>query len=142
MYAELIIYGIGLLIVKDSILYQYLRFFVERRFRLGAWFLIVFITVGGLAMTLTSCFSCQPIAFFSDKSIEGGHCINLVAFWFSFSAFNIITDLAVLVLPMPVLKRLQLPRKQKISLIAVFALGGLYVQRIEPVPMEFGHTDK
>jgi hypothetical protein len=36
---------------------------------------------------------------------------------------NVMTDLAILVLPLPVLTRLQLPRKQKAILLATFALG-------------------
>ncbi|KAJ9610699.1 hypothetical protein H2200_005476 [Cladophialophora chaetospira] len=124
LYASIIVYNLGLFLVKDSILYQYLRFFVERRYRRAAWFLIGFILVGGVAFILTGCFACSPIAFSWDKSIQGGHCINQEPLWFSFSGFNILTDLAVWVLPMPVLWKLQLPRKQKLSLIGVFALGG------------------
>jgi len=124
LYASVIVYNIALFLVKVSILYQYLRFFVQRNYRLAAWWLIGTIGIGGSAFILTSCFSCWPIRYYWDKSIEGGHCVDLLAFWFSLSAFNIITDLAVWFLPMPVLKNLQLPRKQKISLIAVFALGG------------------
>ncbi|KAI1628765.1 50S ribosomal protein L36e [Exophiala viscosa] len=124
LYVSVIIYNLGLFMVKDSILYQYLRFFVQRRYRYAAWALIIFIGVVGLIMILTSAFSCWPIEYYWDKTVEGGHCVNMLAFWFSFSAFNILTDLAVWALPMPVLKSLQLPRKQKMSLIAVFALGG------------------
>jgi hypothetical protein len=50
-----------------------------------------------------------------------------MALWFTFAATSIVTDLAIWLLPMPVLKSLQLPRKQKYSLMGVFALGGLYV---------------
>ncbi|KIW80727.1 hypothetical protein Z517_07343 [Fonsecaea pedrosoi CBS 271.37] len=124
LYASIILYNLGLFLVKDSILYQYLRFFVDRRYRLAAWVLIISICVAGVAFILTSCFSCWPIAFYWDKTIKGGHCIDLMAFWFSLSGFNIVTDLAVWVLPMPVLKSLRLPRKQKFSLIVVFSLGG------------------
>ncbi|OAP56481.1 hypothetical protein AYL99_09660 [Fonsecaea erecta] len=124
LYASIIVYNLGLFLVKDSILYQYLRFFVEPRYRLAAWALIIFVCLAGVTFILTSCFSCWPVAYYWDKSIKGGHCIDLMAFWFSFSGFNIITDLAVWVLPMPVLKSLRLPRRQKFSLIAVFALGG------------------
>ena len=138
MYASIIVYNLGLFVVKNSILYQYLRFFVSRSYRIAAWALIAFITVAGVAMIITSCFSCWPVAFYWDKSVEGGHCVNMLAFWFCFSAFNILTDLAVWLLPMPVLKRLQLPKKQKISLIAVFALGGLYVASSK-VPVSFNY---
>ncbi len=125
LYSSIIIYNLGLFAVKDSILCQYLRFFVETHYRRAAWFLIGFISVGGLAFILTSCFACRPVASFWDRSIEGGRCIALMAFWFCLAAFNILTDIAVWLLPMPVPKSLQLPKKQKISLIGVFALGGL-----------------
>ncbi|KEF61380.1 uncharacterized protein A1O9_02946 [Exophiala aquamarina CBS 119918] len=124
LYASVIVYNLGLMFVKDSILYQYLRFFVARSYRRAAWGLIGIVTVGGIVMVVTSTVSCLPVPFYWDKTVEGGHCINLMAFWFAFSAFNIVTDLAVWLLPMPVLKNLQLPRKQKYSLIGVFALGG------------------
>src|SRR5947209_5118912 len=114
LYASIILYNFGLFLVKDSILYQYLRFFVDRRYRYGAWFLIGVIFVGGIAYILASCFACLPVPFFWDKTIQGGHCVNREALWFSFSGFNIITDFAIWVLPMPVLWKLQLPRKQKI----------------------------
>ena len=40
---------------------------------------------------------------------------------------NIATDLALLIMPMPLLSQLQLPRTQKFALVGVFAIGGLYV---------------
>lgn len=45
--------------------------------------------------------------------------------WFFNAAFNILTDIIILALPMPVLSSLRLPIKQKIGLMFVFALGGL-----------------
>ncbi|KAI9870835.1 MAG: hypothetical protein M1830_003747 [Pleopsidium flavum] len=47
-----------------------------------------------------------------------------MALWFSIFALRIATDLAIFALPMPVLASLQLPRKQKICLMLVFAVGG------------------
>ena len=44
---------------------------------------------------------------------------------FSHAGCNIITDMAIAILPLPMLKQLQIPRGQKTVLMAVFALGGL-----------------
>lgn len=52
--------------------------------------------------------------------------MNLTAKWFSDAAVNICQDLILLILPMPYLKSLNLPKRQKAGLMAVFALGGLY----------------
>jgi hypothetical protein len=45
--------------------------------------------------------------------------------WFTNAAINITTDFAIIVLPMPVIRRLQLGRRQKSALIGIFAVGGL-----------------
>jgi hypothetical protein len=65
------------------------------------------------------------VPFFWNKGIHGGHCINLMAFWFSNASFNILSDIAIIILPIPVLKDLNLPKKQKYGLILVFIMGGL-----------------
>jgi hypothetical protein len=52
-------------------------------------------------------------------------CMNFAAKWFSDAAVNILTDFILLSIPMPFLKGLNLPYRQKAGLIAVFALGGL-----------------
>jgi hypothetical protein len=52
-------------------------------------------------------------------------CMNFAAKWFSDAAVNILTDFILLTIPMPFLKGLNLPYRQKAGLIAVFALGGL-----------------
>lgn len=51
--------------------------------------------------------------------------MNFEAKWFSDAAVCIITDLLLLSIPMPYLKGLNLPYRQKAGLIGVFALGGV-----------------
>lgn len=68
--------------------------------------------------------NCVPIAKFWDRSIQG-YCLSFEALWFFNASMNILTDLALLTMPMPLLSQLQLPRMQKIALVGVFAIGGL-----------------
>lgn len=44
---------------------------------------------------------------------------------FTNASINIVTDICTGVLPLPTLNSLNLPRRQKYALMAVFALGGL-----------------
>lgn len=57
---------------------------------------------------------------------DGRNCqnITLISTRFSNAAVNILTDIAVAVLPLPFLGQLQLNHKSKIALMIVFALGG------------------
>jgi len=66
----------------------------------------------------------MPVNYFWDLSIKG-KCMNKLAFWFSNSALNITTDLMIFAIPMPLLRQLQLPKKQKIGLMFVFGFGVL-----------------
>jgi len=52
-----------------------------------------------------------------------GHCFHNHASFLAGGIFNIISDFAILILPMPVLGRLQVPLRKKLMMIAVFATG-------------------
>ncbi|KAL4771718.1 hypothetical protein BDW60DRAFT_207783 [Aspergillus nidulans var. acristatus] len=46
------------------------------------------------------------------------------ALWFSNASIHIATDLAILVIPIPALYSFELPRKRRVALVAIFAVGG------------------
>jgi hypothetical protein len=85
--------------------------------------MLAIIIAYGLWTFIASILTCYPVAYFWDKSIKGGHCLNLLAYWFSNAGMNIATDLALYIMPIPVLNSLQLPRRQKYGLMLVFAVG-------------------
>lgn len=118
-------YNLSLTLTKLSIILLYLRLFVGKCFRRACWTVLALVIACGLWNIITTIFSCNPVAYYWDKSIRGGRCLNNMALWLSTAAFRIATDLAILALPMPVVLSLQLPRKQKIGLILVFAVGGV-----------------
>lgn len=70
--------------------------------------------------------NCVPVAKFWNHDLPGT-CLNFEAVWFFNASMNIATDVTLLILPMPLLVQLQLPRMQKIALVGVFAIGILYV---------------
>jgi hypothetical protein len=70
-----------------------------------------------------SIFACVPVSAFWTR--EKASCINQYAMWFTNAAINIATDFLIILLPIPVIKNLNLGRRQRIGLIAIFAVGGL-----------------
>lgn len=67
-------------------------------------------------------FQCRPIIRAFDKATPGT-CINTAQFWFANAGFSIATDVIILLLPMPLVRRLAVPGAQKMALAAVFAVG-------------------
>lgn len=128
------IYNSSLISTKASILFQYLRVFTMKKMRIACYCLIAFLFTYGAWAILSAWLNCIPAAKFWDDSIPG-HCLNKKALWFSNSAIHILTDIMIIVYPMPALRSLNLPRRQKIALMGIFSLGGLYVPLLSCSPI-------
>lgn len=85
---------------------------------------LVVVNVAGIALTFLNIFQCRPVgAAFEDPIPPGGHCTDIVTLYLSSAPVNIITDLALLFLPMPILTAMRLPRNEKLILIVTFSFG-------------------
>ena len=83
---------------------------------------IIIVVLGTYSFVLATIFQCTPIAKFWDKGIHG-HCITNAAFRWSWAAYNLITDLFIVVMPIPVIRRLHMDRAKKAGLVIIFAMG-------------------
>lgn len=85
---------------------------------------LLVVNVAGLALTLLNIFQCRPVgAAYNDAVASNAKCINVITLYLSSAPVNIITDLAILFLPMPILTSIRLPRNEKIILIVTFSFG-------------------
>ena len=78
--------------------------------------------IAGIVLTFLCIFQCRPIS--AAFTSADGHCIDLVNLFLSSAPINLLTDLAILILPLPVLTALRMPRRQKVILVATFIVGG------------------
>lgn len=92
--------------------------------RLICWIMITILALYGTWAVISAFLNCIPVAKFWDPTIEG-FCLNKPALWFSNAAMHITTDIAILIIPIPALASIDVPRRQKIALMLMFALGGL-----------------
>lgn len=92
--------------------------------RLITWVMLGILGIYGSWAVLSGFLNCIPVAKFWDKTLEG-YCLDDKGLWFSNASMHITTDLVILIIPIPALAKLDLPKRQKIALITVFALGGL-----------------
>lgn len=124
LWVAIPMYNASLACTKFSILFQYLRIFPSRPFRISCYVAMGVVASYSTWAIVSGFVNCVPIAKFWDRSIQG-YCLSFEALWFFNASMNILTDLALLIMPMPLLSQLQLPRMQKIALVGVFAIGGL-----------------
>jgi fucose permease len=110
---------------KTSILIFYLRLSrnTVKLLRIASYVTLAVVNIAGIVLTFIDVFQCKPIGAVFDGSGSTAQCIPLVTLFLASAPVNIITDLAILVLPIPVLTGMRLPQKQKTILVVTFALG-------------------
>ncbi|XHG09582.1 hypothetical protein AWENTII_012630 [Aspergillus wentii] len=115
-------YNLTLTLTKISMALLYRRLFPTTRYRIVTLAIIILITITGLWMTISAFVFCIPIAAFWDPNL-GDNCLSERVVWCLNASIQITTDLVIVVLPMPVITRLRLPKRQKWALVFVFGLG-------------------
>jgi len=123
-WASIWLYNFALTATKISILFQYLRIFSGRRFQIACYSVLAFVSVYGTWTLFGNIFLCSPVSFFWDKSITLGTCLDQATVWFTNAGVNVAQELLILFMPLPMVRRLDIPTSLKRVLIAVFALGG------------------
>ncbi|GAB1210441.1 hypothetical protein APSETT445_009233 [Aspergillus pseudonomiae] len=139
LYVFEIFYVINLLTIKLSILMMYRRIFtnISRLFRVGAMICGAVVTLWATAFVPAAIFQCTPVAKAWDINIPG-HCISLQLAFYCVALPNILTDVAILSLPVRSCWQLHRSVLYRLSLIGIFMLGILRLDRplIGPVDKE------
>ncbi|KAJ5639356.1 uncharacterized protein N7484_007218 [Penicillium longicatenatum] len=121
-------YNLALILSKLSALFLFIRIFRTKPFLLATYITMGFLIVAGLWVVLSGFIFCIPISDFWHASPSSNkHCLPKGPVWYSNAAMQIFSDIVILILPMPLLYKLQLPRQQKIGIMLVFGVGILYV---------------
>jgi hypothetical protein len=124
-WASTWLYSFALTTTKISILFQYLRIFPSHRFRVACYVMLAFVSIYGTWTLFGSIFMCAPVSFFWDKSSTFGTCLDRATVWFTNAGVNTAQDLIILFMPLPMVRRLDIPTRLKRVLIVLFSLGGL-----------------
>lgn len=137
-YAFSVLYNPALMAEKTSILVFYLTLSkTNMTFRWATIATLFVVNAAGLALTLVTLFQCNPVgAAFRYPVPATHHCTDIITIYLSSAPVNIITDLAILFLPMPILTSMRLPRKQKTILVITFGFG-LFVAVVDIVRIAY-----
>lgn len=70
---------------------------------------------------------CRPISSnWGTQPVELGNCLADINIMYEVAAFtNMVSDVAILILPFPVIWGLHMPRKHKLAVLGVFLTGAL-----------------
>jgi hypothetical protein len=115
-----------------AILLQYLKLFAPSRSAnrvmfFGAWATIAATFVAYTIFMFWTLFYCAPRRMIWFKLIPGGKCHDVNNIVLSQGAFNMASDVIILLLPTASLWRLNVPLAKKVFITLMFCTGLLYV---------------
>ncbi|KAK6335160.1 hypothetical protein TWF718_010597 [Orbilia javanica] len=121
-FAYQILYPLVLLFIKLSILAFYVKISPQKWYRNTVYTVGAFVIAWTIAFIFAYIFECpSPSTAWSLDFPRG--CVNLTALYYSTASINIASDLIILLLPIPVLQQLQIDKRRKLALIAIFSVG-------------------
>ncbi|KAL9047122.1 MAG: hypothetical protein Q9214_000226, partial [Letrouitia sp. 1 TL-2023] len=99
----------------------------------GQWFYratlaMLLINIGwGIAFELVYVFQCQPVSVGWETAFGISHqsCISRIAFSEIFAASTIGLDVLIIIMPWPLIWKLQMAIRQKVAVTGIFLLGGV-----------------
>ncbi|KAM0428185.1 hypothetical protein ACHAPT_007086 [Fusarium lateritium] len=121
-YATQILYILVQVSAKGSLLAFYSRVFTSRYFRIAVWSAAAFLVGHGLVFLGLVIFQCIPIDSIWNRNLEA-KCLNLTAIGYAGGVFSIVEDIAIFIMPIPELLKLQLGARKKAALLFMFSIG-------------------
>ncbi|KAL8992694.1 MAG: hypothetical protein Q9169_006908 [Polycauliona sp. 2 TL-2023] len=144
------LYVVAMTLAKASLLiFLYRIFHVDRWFRIAAWILGAILAIWSTVTVFLSIFACKPIrASWNFELMFDPETKCYPKSWDTKNIYgfcNILSDFALIVMPLPLVWRMQMDRKKKIGLVLVFASGvfilGVAIARQYTLYNPAGHGD-
>lgn len=135
-------YNLAIASTKLSVLALYHRIFATRTYRLLVLATGSFVVLWLLTIEVVLGFACRPVQAF--WAAAPGTCLDLVAFGYFTNITNLVADLWIFALPIPMLLGLQAKLSKKVGLCFLFSVGlgtcAISAARLTWV-FSFGSTD-
>ncbi|KAL8645054.1 MAG: hypothetical protein Q9210_006924 [Variospora velana] len=123
--ASVIIYVPAVGLAKVAILLFYLRINPDRHFRITVYITLALTMSYVVALSLTILLQCSPVPAFWNPSIPDSKCVKGTKLYLANAILNVVFDFMVLLVPVPMLLKLQVPTRQKFVIGALFSLGSI-----------------
>ncbi|KAF2878216.1 hypothetical protein BDV95DRAFT_533460 [Massariosphaeria phaeospora] len=118
------VYLAGIMFAKFSILILYVKVFhIRRNFRWLCYFMMFITFAYCTAFFFIYAFDCKPVYYNWHFDPLHYDCIDITQIKMAVGAVNILTDLIIVIMPLPLVMQLQLAKAQKIGLLLVFSTG-------------------
>lgn len=121
--------------IRAAIILLYTQLFTYRTFSLISYTILAVNVTFGVSAIIANCLICRPIQYRWSPNIVTGICGDVKALDLDTAILNLLHDVVLVVLPIPILWRLQLASTKKVILICTFGIGIMYGTPIHQFPV-------
>ncbi|MDI1490533.1 MAG: hypothetical protein OHK93_001737 [Ramalina farinacea] len=122
-----ILYNFAYPLSRISLVLLYRRIFLQQWFCIICLIFVGIFTCFAIATALTDVFLTIPVNARWDHAVEARHSVDQKRLFVGNAAFNIATDILLLLLPIIMISRLQMNAWHKVGVAAIFWLGILTI---------------
>ncbi|KAI1372738.1 hypothetical protein F4677DRAFT_449221 [Hypoxylon crocopeplum] len=127
LFTRQFMYAATLGLVKISVILMFMRIFFVNRYKLAAIVVMVFTIVWVFLTVLMELLLCRPMEMNWNSRTPGGTCGDQKAGLVAVGILDIINQLAILMLPLPVVLKVGMDMRYKIITACIFGIGILTV---------------
>lgn len=123
----MVMYGPTAYLTKVCLLWIMTRVFSP--FKKTVWFIYGFMALMlafYVPVVIVKIRICDPISKFWDHSVQGS-CLDQTAIILADAVVSVVSDLIILILPLPLTMSLQMPRRKKLRVVGLLGAGGMAV---------------
>ncbi|KAJ3492437.1 hypothetical protein NLG97_g5395 [Lecanicillium saksenae] len=125
LYAGTVVYCPASYFTKVTLLLIIARIFAVRPFvARGIYFFMALLFIAYFPIQMVKILVCNPIRAYWDTSVKGT-CRNQTQLFYADISLAMITDLFILILPIPLTWNLEAPKLMKIKVMLLLGIGGI-----------------
>ena len=126
-FATNILYIFVIATTKLAILCMILRVLVLRPYIIATWCTVCLLAANFIVEFSGIFWVCQPASYWWTQVTDpdGGVCLDVNLIYRLVRLPNLVIDVVILVLPIPLVRRVHIEKRQKVVLYATFATGGM-----------------
>lgn len=117
------LYAADINLPKFAVLILYRRIFPLRAVQIMIYVLAGLLMCGTLANIITGLAACTPFEANYNPMLRGAKCIDKEQFFSYVIVPNMITDVALLILPLPIIWNIHNTKRIKVGLTVTFLIG-------------------
>lgn len=126
-FIDELFYTLTLSLLRVSLLFFLMRVFPTPKFTIICWITMACVVTSGLIVIFMTAFQCIPVHFnwdgWTGEYVGAYRCLNVNALSYAAAASGILQDLVILILPLPVIARLNMALRKRLMTALMFSLG-------------------